>query len=154
MIRQCFLSKTGIRFHGDLLRAVGLDPSALYPEVRPRPEALEPTTLSSFATEEQEDLIDSLCPIYDQLALAPYWWGLEFWLVKQRVQDEHNHWKKHPTINLGRGRQIHPHKHNDEECVINVHRSVKTRLEFPTYLAKGKYSPNARMTNVKMNFVD
>jgi len=114
MIRQCFLAKTGIRFHGDLLRAIGLDPGSLYPEVRPRPEALQPSALSSFAifkkkrdyetmehapvlTEEQEDLIDSLCPIYDQLSLGFFWWILEFWPIKQRVQDEKNQWKKELT---------------------------------------------------------
>ena len=37
MIRQCFLTGTGIQFHTDLLRTVGLDPVALYPFVQPRP---------------------------------------------------------------------------------------------------------------------
>lgn len=37
MIRQCFLRNTGIRFHTDLLRTVGLDPATLYPEVLSRP---------------------------------------------------------------------------------------------------------------------
>ena len=56
-------------------------------------------------------------------------------------------------INLGRGRPIHPHK-NSHECVINVHRSVKTRLDATDHLPKGKYSPKARMQNARMNFVD
>ncbi|GJE95087.1 DUF2235 domain-containing protein [Phanerochaete sordida] len=39
MIRQCFLANTGIRFHTELLKNVGLDPAALYPAVKERPES-------------------------------------------------------------------------------------------------------------------
>ncbi|KIJ46890.1 hypothetical protein M422DRAFT_226573 [Sphaerobolus stellatus SS14] len=170
MIRQCFLAKTGIRFHGELLRTIGLEPASLYPEVLPRPEALEVSALDTFAkfkkpkdfetiehnahlTEEQEELIDSLCPIYDQLSLAPHWWLLEFFPTKERVQDEHNHWKKEITVNAGRGRIIRAHQHCDE-CTINVHRSVKVRMEAAELLPRGKYTPKARMHNTTMKFVD
>ena len=37
MIRQCFAANTGIRFHTELLRHVGLDPASLYPLVQERP---------------------------------------------------------------------------------------------------------------------
>ncbi|KAF5328559.1 hypothetical protein D9758_018002 [Tetrapyrgos nigripes] len=37
MIRQCFLTGTGIMFHREMLKDVGLDPDSLYPMVRPRP---------------------------------------------------------------------------------------------------------------------
>ena len=30
-----------------------------------------------FVSEEQEDLADALCPLYDQLSIAHYWWILE-----------------------------------------------------------------------------
>ena len=43
MIRQCFLAKTGIQFHRDSFKEVGLDPSTLYPDVIPRPPALMPS---------------------------------------------------------------------------------------------------------------
>lgn len=45
MIRQCFLADTGIRFHAELLRTVGLDPASLYPVVlsRPPPVHLSPS---------------------------------------------------------------------------------------------------------------
>ena len=76
MIRQCFLANTGIRFHAELLRSVGLDPASLYPVVRARPEAahyapgapLPDGAGGARLTEEEEDLADALCPLYDQLA--------------------------------------------------------------------------------------
>jgi hypothetical protein len=40
MIRECFKTKTGIMFHTDGLREIGLDPARLYPAVLPRPPAL------------------------------------------------------------------------------------------------------------------
>ena len=43
MIRQCFLAKTGIQFHLESFKEVGLDPSTLYPDVIPRPPALKPS---------------------------------------------------------------------------------------------------------------
>ncbi|TDL26426.1 hypothetical protein BD410DRAFT_520489 [Rickenella mellea] len=39
MIRQCFLTNTGIQFEADKLRDIGLRPCALYPHVKPRPPA-------------------------------------------------------------------------------------------------------------------
>ncbi|KAF9258241.1 hypothetical protein L218DRAFT_877561 [Marasmius fiardii PR-910] len=44
MIRQCFLLNTGIMFHREMLRLVGMDPSSLYPHVKSRP----PLDLSSL----------------------------------------------------------------------------------------------------------
>lgn len=40
MIRECFKTNTGIRFHSSLLRNIGLDPESLYPIVKERPPAL------------------------------------------------------------------------------------------------------------------
>lgn len=40
MIRECFKTHSGILFHADGLRKVGLDPACLYPIVLPRPPAL------------------------------------------------------------------------------------------------------------------
>lgn len=136
MIRQCFLAKTGIRFHTSLFRQVGLDPSTLYPEVKPRPKALYVSSLVLAAqmqeadmhtstppssesainrvdiqlsvsamlaqlssrsaqgtlTEEEEDLVDALSPIYDQLDIAPGWWTLEYIPLPQRYQLPDNTW--------------------------------------------------------------
>ena len=40
MIRECFKARTGIMFECERLRAIGLDPSTLYPDVTPRPPPL------------------------------------------------------------------------------------------------------------------
>lgn len=37
MIRQCFLTKSGIQFQAEKLRDIGLDPGMLYPNVLERP---------------------------------------------------------------------------------------------------------------------
>jgi hypothetical protein len=43
-------------------------------------------------TEEEEDLEDALCPIYDQLKLKKSWWALEILPVRHRVQRENGSW--------------------------------------------------------------
>ncbi|KAJ7755772.1 hypothetical protein B0H14DRAFT_413606 [Mycena olivaceomarginata] len=40
MIRECFKTNSGIMFEAEGLRAIGLDPTSLYPIVKPRPPAL------------------------------------------------------------------------------------------------------------------
>lgn len=40
MVRECFKTNSGIIFHTELLREIGLDPSTIYPLVLPRPPAL------------------------------------------------------------------------------------------------------------------
>ncbi len=75
----------GIRFHGELLRRIGLDPVTLHPVVQPRPPALRPEPVHrgsvarpvAMSTEEEHEVRDALSPVYDQLSLAPYWWVFE-----------------------------------------------------------------------------
>lgn len=43
-------------------------------------------------TEEEEDLADALCPIYDQLEVAKGWWTLELVPMMQRYQKPNNEW--------------------------------------------------------------
>lgn len=43
-------------------------------------------------SEEEEDLRDALCPIYDQLSLAPGWWILELLPMRHRVQKDDDSW--------------------------------------------------------------
>jgi hypothetical protein len=79
MIRQCFLAKTGIRFHTSLFRQVGLDPTTLYPEVKPRPPALYVSSLLSaaqtqmpFVTEQATaDIHTSIPPTNTDVPPAP-----------------------------------------------------------------------------------
>lgn len=46
MIRECFLTNTGIMFDVARLREIGLDPGALWPLVLPRPPPLDPASLN------------------------------------------------------------------------------------------------------------
>ncbi|KAI0829014.1 hypothetical protein BC628DRAFT_1417379 [Trametes gibbosa] len=146
MIRECFKMDTGIRFHGELLRAIGLDPAALHPIVLDRPPALRPEPdvhLRSVApplphtTEEEHEVRDALTPLYDQLVLAPYWWLLEILPSKHRWQGPPpDHKEMHVvSMNLGRGRVVP--KHHEP---FYVHRSVKLRMETSDL----KYVPRAQ----------
>lgn len=110
MIRQCFILKTGILFHKDMFKNVGLDPDTLYPYVKRRPPVVHSTPGSlaynffakdykrtvkpeePFVNEEEEDMLDALTPIYDQLKMAKSWWVLEILPNKQVYQKEDDSW--------------------------------------------------------------
>ena len=47
------------------------------------------TATSTFKSEEEEELLDALCPIYDQLKLAKAWWILEILPLRHRMQNRH-----------------------------------------------------------------
>ena len=152
MVRECFKTNSGILFHVDGLKKIGLDPGALYPVVLPRPPALsldhsspETSLIQAIPkvapkpvyeddeihiseaqqSEELLDLKDSLAPIYDQLNLAWFWWILEYIPFKNRFQESNNKWVTKPTLNRGYGRYIPKQKSQG----VRIHRSVKTRLE-------------------------
>ncbi|KAH9854308.1 hypothetical protein C2E23DRAFT_68019 [Lenzites betulinus] len=151
MIRECFKTDTGIRFHGDLLRAIGLDPAALHPHVADRPPPLAPHSdyLTSVAaplphtTEEEHEIRDALSPMYDQLSLVWYWWLLEYMPMKKRVQGPAPEFKEKQrrVMNRGSGRLV-PKRHTP----FYVHRSVKLRMEAKG-LPDGPYIPNAQYVN-------
>lgn len=111
MIRQCFLTNTGIRFHSSALKKIGIDPASLYPIVQTRPalSSFKPTHKRGVTdatlvdadineisdrtiTEEDEDVKDALSPIYDQLAIKPAWWALEVLPLTQRYQRDDDTW--------------------------------------------------------------
>lgn len=110
MIRQCFILKTGILFHKDMFKNVGLDPDTLYPYVKRRSPVVHSTPGSlaynffakdykrtvkpeePFVNEEEEDMLDALTPIYDQLKMAKSWWILEILPNKQVYQKEDDSW--------------------------------------------------------------
>ncbi|KIM49864.1 hypothetical protein M413DRAFT_438988 [Hebeloma cylindrosporum] len=153
MVRECFRTNSGILFHIDGLKKIGLDPSALYPVVLPRPPALpldpsstETSIIQSIPKEEpppiydddemhiddlpQEseemlDLKDSLAPIYDQLNLAWFWWILEYIPFRNRFQKSDNKWTTESKMNRGHGRYIP----RQQTRGVRIHRSVKTRME-------------------------
>jgi hypothetical protein len=124
MIRQCFLVNTGIQFHYDSFKDIGLDPNTLSPFVTPRLAALKPSAAtvaevkasahsaeptdatltdeaqaspkaaSTFKSEEDEELVDALSPIYDQLKLAKAWWILEILPLRHRAQNRKDSCRK------------------------------------------------------------
>jgi len=175
MIRECFKTKSGILFHIDGLKGIGLNPDALYPIVLPRPPALSagstgPTAYIQPApktpevaadsddyvvaqtlteTEEEAELKDALAPVYDQLSLAWFWWLLEFLPMKHKFQEGDNSWASYFGWNLGAGRHIPKQK----EHGVRVHRSVKTRLE-AEYANGQKYVPKANLKVQHVTWVD
>ena len=175
MVRQCFLADTGIRFHAAPLRSIGLDPGALYPVVHARPEGLYlrpgmsiPDGATTRLSEEEEDLADALCPIFDQLSLQRGWWALEILPLRHRMQLEDDSWISERTyvflvpvlclsalltrmvdrMNLGHGRVIH----NQKSQGVHVHRSVKIRMQAEG-LPGGRYVPRAKF-DVEPTWVD
>ncbi|KAH9837370.1 uncharacterized protein C8Q71DRAFT_598878 [Rhodofomes roseus] len=173
MIRECFLTGIGVRFHSELLRNVGLDPDALSKNApRPPPLFAEPgsplirprhargrsdVTLvdgedhGPRLSEEQEDLIDALCPIFDELKISRLWWILEVIPLVHRVRDKMYGWVDKWITNWGRGRTV------PDDAVFNVHRSVEIRLRAGRdgLLEGAAYKPNAIIPHgLKMNFVD
>ena len=49
-----------------------------------------PTAASSFKTEEEEEVADALCPLFDQLKLSKTWWILEILPLRHRKQNRHD----------------------------------------------------------------
>ena len=172
MVRECFKTHSGILFHVDGLKKIGLDPSTLYPVVLPRPPALSldhssPETsliqtvpkvsppavyddeVSSNEVQEPEELLDlkdALAPIYDQLNLSWIWWILEFLPFRNRFQERDNTWTVKPTLNLGKGRFVPKQKSRG----VRIHRSVKTRLE-AKHANGSEYKP--KVVNLDMSRV-
>lgn len=169
MIRECFKTNTGILFHSEGLREIGLDPATVYPSVLPRPPALPtgsanilsvaesntPTEVVSLShdlaqrTEEAYDFRDALSPIYDQLQLKWAWWILELIPLKYRYQRHDNTWGHWFGWNFGRGRYIPSQKING----VRVHRSVKTRMEAKTKDGES-YQPRASFDMQYVTWVD
>ena len=85
---------TGIRFHGELLKRIGMDPGHLHPYVKERPPPLSPLEVSAtgvagpapMSTEEEHEVRDALAHAFDALTDAPGWWLLELLPMRERVQ--------------------------------------------------------------------
>lgn len=94
MIRECFRTNTGIRFHAESLRSIGLDPATLHPQALPRPPALDAKDIDPYkdakdllhCTEEDHEVRDAIADIVDQLVKKPVWWSLE-WLPAVTKKD-------------------------------------------------------------------
>ncbi len=73
MIWQCFLVDTRIIFHHELLKCLGMEPASLHPVVHPQ-LAMSASVKPLYTTiEKQEDILNALCPMYDELKIAPGW---------------------------------------------------------------------------------
>ncbi|KLO14124.1 hypothetical protein SCHPADRAFT_826983, partial [Schizopora paradoxa] len=155
MIRQCFATDSGIQFQVEKLCEIGLDPASLYPYCKDRPPPIripDPPPLPNAParngkqekgnmppwaevgdvimqrqkSEEEEELLDALCPMYDPLEMSHmWWWLLECLPISQRVHQPDGTWTTSTQMNLGRPRELP----GQELTGISVHRSVKTRME-------------------------
>ena len=120
MIRECLRANTGIQFHRESLKRIGLDPDTF---LDPRPPAMAPTpdlvaqveaaahapkptgvalveymqaspSAATSKLEEEEELVDALSPKYDQMKLSKLWWILEFLPIRLHEQNRMNYsWK-------------------------------------------------------------
>lgn len=102
MVRQCFLTKSGVRFNTAALREIGFDPASLYPDVKKRPDPVlvPPAPDAPPRTEEEHDALDAYRPIYDQLGIKLWWWMLEFIPVSRWVRTAESKWIKESTYVL------------------------------------------------------
>lgn len=173
MIRQCFILKTGILFHKELLKWAGLDPNMLCPDVKLRPppvtefsgsrppEDRDPPGLdengnykeiTDFVNEEEEDLADAIGEPLDMLKKCKAWWILEY--IPQHInllQKDNNSWVRKLAINRGRGRGI-PKQKSDG---VKIHRTVELRKKFTIKGEKEKYRPRAKLfDDAKITWVE
>ncbi|KAJ7801624.1 hypothetical protein B0H13DRAFT_1672506, partial [Mycena leptocephala] len=153
MIRECFVTKTGILFKAAKLRTAGLDPTKLYPEVTKRndapktpktsgrlirapetdPAARASQRTSSSVDEDHEDLEDCLAPQYDQYELKWWWKLLELRLLRSRF------WRfvivlplmLDPSDRLSFRGFVSAHSPGDRKVYDGplVHRSVEMRMK-------------------------
>ncbi|KAI1791963.1 hypothetical protein LXA43DRAFT_1008636 [Ganoderma leucocontextum] len=135
MVRECFRANTGIQFHAEGLRNIGLDPASLYPIVEDRPRPLQPryhhfndiAPRVPMASEEEHDVRDALSPMHDQFnVFALLWWILGFLPIWRHIP-----LVLHPFaissrgMNLLRGLVV-PKDHSRR---FYVHPTVHTRMQ-------------------------
>ncbi|KAF9528165.1 hypothetical protein CPB83DRAFT_855015 [Crepidotus variabilis] len=171
MIRECFRLNTGILFHRDTFKQVGLDWTTLWPVVKERPDPVAefsqgPPTLTrelptmglngtfddvtDFISEEEEDLADIMSPTNDMLQISKSWWVMECLPQKIRFQTDDDAWVKKLSINRGRGRVI-PKQRTEG---VKLHRTVKMRMEM-LQLEDKAYKPRAKLIpGVEPTWVD
>lgn len=177
MIRQTFLTETGIMFSARGLQKLGLDldPDTYHPVLKrppaleippntyiqpiPRPEKLtihryeekvrEHANAEAGLSEQEIDLKDALSPKWDQLRLSRWWWILELLPLRHRFQKDDKSWTSYLGFNVGKGRHIPKQKKHG----VKVHRTVKTRMD-ASYASGKKYLPKANLKLEKVIWVD
>ncbi|KAJ2912347.1 hypothetical protein MD484_g8065, partial [Candolleomyces efflorescens] len=88
-------------------------------------EVSKPPPVTMLASEEEEELMDALSPVYDQLKLKKAWWFLEIIPLQLRYQRGNNTWVTYFGLNRGKPRFIPRQRAHG----LKVHRSVKLRME-------------------------
>ena len=173
MIRQCFLAKTGIQFHGDSFKEVGLEPLTLYPDWDKLHETefkVSDHDAESLPAPSEVELLDAKCKIYDQLKSVKgcLWWILEILPLRYVIFFFSRLYLRYSIrarlfvflrMHLGRPRKISkPIREKKEK--IYVHRSVKIRMETEAKELEGgktgdsKYKPKANFENLDYYWVD
>jgi len=172
MVRECFRLKTGILFHRDTFKMIGLDHTTLWPVVKDRPPPVTsfsgkppaPTRplltmgvngaledIDDFVSEEEEDLADIRSDLNDMLKISKSWWILEYFPQKIRFQKDDDSWVQKLSINRGRGRVIPKQK---AEGVL-MHRTVEMRRNLVEDKKGQVYHPKAKLIpDVKITLVD
>jgi hypothetical protein len=113
------------------------------------PSKSAPEIGNQHLTEEENELLDCLQPMYDQLSLRWFWWILEFWPMKQRYQLSEEDWSPAWGINMAWPRFIP----NQKTHGVKVHRSVKMRME-ARFEDGTKYIPRAILDEESITWVD
>jgi len=98
------------------------------------PDGVEHVRGMRVYDDDEMELRDATSRLFDQLAISPIWWILEFFPVKGRKQIQEDIWKEHYFINLGRGRIVPKLSKG-----MFIHRSVKLRLKSGSYKSKAIY---------------
>ena len=87
--------------------------------------------------EQIEDYFDAITPFNDQLSQAKFWWVLEVWPIKVRLQNKDDDaWVKKVRMNLGRYRVV-------QEQEPNLHWTVQQRIEETGYKPQVRMGRNA-----------
>ncbi|TFK66192.1 hypothetical protein BDN72DRAFT_871607 [Pluteus cervinus] len=162
MIRQCFKLNTGIMFHREAFKQVGMDPTTLWPKLMERPPPVtflasspqsghiseistgttRTLTENGFPNEEEEDYLDATSPVNDMLKISKSWWFLELIPQKVKFQKDDDSWVLKLSLHRGRARII-PKQHQNG---VKIHRTVKLRMEAENLDGKnGKYVPRAKL---------
>ncbi|KAI0308384.1 hypothetical protein B0F90DRAFT_1682382 [Multifurca ochricompacta] len=177
MIRQCFLVDTGIQFHRDAFKDIGMDPDTLFPFVAAtRPPALKPSlaivevaAATAHALEPTDSTLTDQVQaspnaaatfkteedeeLADALSLIYDELKIKILPIRHNVQNRRDaSWKSHWKVNMGGPRKV-PKPLREKDDKVFVHRSVKIRMEAEG-LKNGKYMPKAKFEHLDFEWVD
>ncbi|KAJ7615948.1 hypothetical protein FB45DRAFT_935001 [Roridomyces roridus] len=182
MVRQCFKTETGIMFNTEGLRSIGLDPTSLFPLVKPRPPALPvggsgirpipmPTPKSKTVDEPDEPTPANAPNVQLQLrkteeeldledALSPLYDALSlpfywpWWILEfLPIRQRYQRGDNKWMTYLGWNMGRGRFIPKQKTLGVKVHRSVKMRLE-ALHEDGRKYEPRAKFDLTRTTWVD